>query len=75
MTIDTADLSKDLMASASPTSPKTAADAQRAMSSTDAWKPAFNRRQSWNKEEHKRELQMSKVSDVKETPGFTERAS
>lgn len=73
--VDTADLSKNLMSPASPTTPHSTADAERAMSSTQAWKPTFDRRQSWSKEEHKRALQMSKVGDVKEGPGFTERSS
>ncbi|GKT93367.1 hypothetical protein Ct61P_11217 [Colletotrichum tofieldiae] len=29
---------------------------------------------SWNKEDQKRELQMSHIDDVKTGPGFTERA-
>ncbi|GKT61634.1 hypothetical protein ColTof4_02732 [Colletotrichum tofieldiae] len=41
---------------------------------TNSWKPSFERRQSWNKEDQKRELQMSHIDDVKTGPGFTERA-
>ncbi len=71
---DLADLSADLMRPTSSSS-STAAGAQRAMSSTEAWKPSFGRRQSWNKEEQKHELQMSKVGNLQECPGFTERRS
>ena len=73
--VDTADLSKDLMSPTSPASPQSTANAQRAMSSTSAWKPNLDRRQSWKKEDQKRELQMSNVGDVKEGPGFSERSS
>ncbi|TKW55909.1 hypothetical protein CTA1_10962 [Colletotrichum tanaceti] len=41
---------------------------------TNSWKPSFERRQSWNQEDQKRELQMSHIDDVKTGPGFTERA-
>jgi len=41
---------------------------------TNSWKPSFGRRQSWNPEDQKRELQMSHIDDVKTGPGFTERA-
>lgn len=51
-----------------------AADAARAMQHTNSWKPSFERRQSWSKEDQKRELQMSSINDhVKTGPGFTER--
>ncbi|KAI0478870.1 hypothetical protein GGR56DRAFT_672854 [Xylariaceae sp. FL0804] len=41
-------------------SPQLERDAARAMSSTDGWKPALGgRKQSYHKEDHKRELQMS----------------
>ena len=72
--VDLADLSADLMRPTSSSS-STAAGAQRAMSSTQAWKPSFGRRQSWSKEEQKHQLQMSKVGSVQEGPGFTERRS
>ncbi|KAH8899738.1 hypothetical protein GQ53DRAFT_835798 [Thozetella sp. PMI_491] len=61
--VDTNDLSKDLMSPVSPTTPHSTASAQRAMSTTEAWRPTFDRRQSWSKEEHKHQLQMSKVGD------------
>jgi hypothetical protein len=70
----TTDLDASLTSPTSPTSPHGAADAQRAMNSTDTWKPSFNRRQSWSKEEHKHELQMGQIGDVKTGPGFTERS-
>ncbi|KAK2028014.1 hypothetical protein LX32DRAFT_640407 [Colletotrichum zoysiae] len=41
---------------------------------TNNWKPSFGRRQSWNQEDQKRELQMSHIDDVKTGPGFTERS-
>lgn len=54
-----------------------AADAARAMDHTNSWQPAplsFTRRQSWSKEDQKRELQMGLIQDdVKTGPGFTER--
>jgi hypothetical protein len=43
------------------------------MSHVDSWKPSFDRRQSWSKEEHKHALQMSRVGDVRTGPGFSER--
>ena len=49
------------------------ADAQRAMSATQAWKPALDRRQSWDNQEYKRELQMSRIGETPTGPGFTER--
>lgn len=64
-------LSEELLAS--PTSPHVAADAQRVMSATQAWKPALDRRQSWDNQEYKRELQMSRIGDVQTGQGFTER--
>lgn len=42
------------------------------MRSTSAWKPSLDRRQSWNKEDQKRALQMTGVSNVKTGPGFSE---
>ncbi|KAM7183857.1 hypothetical protein V8F20_012462 [Naviculisporaceae sp. PSN 640] len=69
------DLSKDLMTSpTSPSSEHRASDAQRAMSSMDAWKPSFNRRQSWSQQEYKHHIQMSKVGHDQPDSGFTERA-
>ncbi|KAG5992292.1 hypothetical protein E4U54_003694 [Claviceps lovelessii] len=47
-----------------------------AMAATSAWKPSFDRRQSWSKEEHKHDLQMKMpgVRDVKTgAGGFTEK--
>ncbi|KAK3943380.1 hypothetical protein QBC46DRAFT_377686 [Diplogelasinospora grovesii] len=79
MTIDT-DLSQDLLKSPtgnSPTTPHSAADAQRAMTSTDSWKPSFNRRQSWDQQEYKHHLQMTTAhtgAEDKQGRGFTERS-
>ncbi|ETS82498.1 hypothetical protein PFICI_04374 [Pestalotiopsis fici W106-1] len=42
-----------------PTSPQLEKDAARAMSSTSSWKPAYERKQSYHKEDQKHELQMS----------------
>ena len=53
-------------------SPTKAADAKRAMSAAAAWKPAMDRRQSWDAQEHKREMMMTRISDVQEGPGFSE---
>uniref|UniRef100_L2FIY6 Uncharacterized protein n=1 Tax=Colletotrichum fructicola (strain Nara gc5) TaxID=1213859 RepID=L2FIY6_COLFN len=50
-----------------PSSP--AAEAARVIERTNSWKPSFERRQSWNKEDQKRELQMSHIEDVKTGPG------
>lgn len=37
------------------------------------WKPASNqRRHSWSKEDHKRELHITAIEGVKTGPGFTE---
>ncbi|TDZ17259.1 hypothetical protein Cob_v009827 [Colletotrichum orbiculare MAFF 240422] len=55
------------------TSPHTSTEAARVIERTNSWKPSFERRQSWNKEDQKRELQMSHIEDVKTGPGFTER--
>jgi hypothetical protein len=48
---------------------------QRAMNRTNSWKPNFERRQSWNKEDQKRALQMTGIDDVKSGSGFSERTS
>ncbi|KEY69945.1 hypothetical protein S7711_06477 [Stachybotrys chartarum IBT 7711] len=48
--------------------------ADRAMSHTNEWKPSFERRQSWNKEDQKRALQMTGIDRIKTGPGFTERS-
>ncbi|KAK1749511.1 hypothetical protein QBC47DRAFT_366118 [Echria macrotheca] len=40
-----------------PTSPHNAADAARAMTSTGAWQPRLDRRQSWDSQEYKHEMQ------------------
>ena len=53
---------------------RTDAGAARAMDSTNSWKPSFERRQSWNKEDQKRALQMTGIDNVKTGPGFSERS-
>ncbi|KAI9152151.1 hypothetical protein HJFPF1_09376 [Paramyrothecium foliicola] len=53
---------------------RTDAGASRAIDSTNSWKPSFERRQSWNKEDQKRALQMTGIDSVKTGPGFSERA-
>ncbi|KAG8417560.1 hypothetical protein J3459_006555 [Metarhizium acridum] len=45
----------------------------RAMSAADEWRPAFDRRQSWSKEDQKHALQMRAVEGVKTGLGFTEK--
>lgn len=57
-----------------PMSPQAEKDAARAMSSADAWKPpAMARRQSYKKEDEKRELQMTGIRDDQAAgPGFSE---
>lgn len=75
--IDTAGISQNLTASTSPTTPHSAADAARAMSSTDAWQPRLDRRQSWDSQEYKHSLQKTIISTngaaEKPESGFTER--
>jgi hypothetical protein len=72
-TAPTNSLTQDLTSPSGPTSPHAEADAQRAISHVGSWKPQFDRRQSWDKEEHKHALQMSRVGDVETGPGFSER--
>ncbi|KAG5990200.1 hypothetical protein E4U52_004855 [Claviceps spartinae] len=45
------------------------------MAAATAWIPSFDRRQSWNREEQKREMQMREVGAVKSKTGsgFTEK--
>jgi len=75
--IDTAGISQNLTAATSPTTPHTAADAARAMSSTDAWQPRLDRRQSWDSQEYKHALQKTIIGTSgaagKPESGFTER--
>ena len=68
-----ASLTQELTSPPSATTPHTATDAKRGMSHVEEWKPSFERRQSWDKEEHKHAMQMSRVQDVKTGPGFSER--
>ena len=69
------ELSKELTAPASPGTPHGEADAQRAMSHTEAWTPTFNRRRSWTQEEHKHALQMGGIGDVEAGAGFSQKGS
>jgi hypothetical protein len=44
------------------------------MSATESWKPSFNRRQSWSKEEHKHALQMTGIAQEADAgPGYTQK--
>ncbi|KAG6185134.1 hypothetical protein E4U27_000705 [Claviceps purpurea] len=56
------------------TTTTTATSTATVMAAATAWKP-FNRRQSWNREEQKREMQMREVGTVKSKTGsgFTEK--
>jgi len=66
--IETTNLTSDLCsaAAAAPTSPHTSADAARAMSTTDSWKPAVDRRQSWSQQDYRHQVQMSRVTAQQE---------
>ncbi|KXH66856.1 hypothetical protein CSAL01_01867 [Colletotrichum salicis] len=55
-------------------SPSSATPRAIVESTTNSWKPSFERRQSWSQEDQKRALQMSRIEDVKTGPGFTERS-
>jgi len=77
-----AGLSRVLTSPTSPTSPHSAADAARAMSSTVTWQPRLDRRQSWDAQEYKHELQKPMQTGTNTTTaaaaagglhGFTER--
>ncbi|KAJ0306636.1 uncharacterized protein N0V96_007274 [Colletotrichum fioriniae] len=57
-----------------PSSPSATTPRAIVESTTNSWKPSFERRQSWNQEDQKRALQMSHIEDVKTGPGFTERS-
>ncbi|KAI0132790.1 hypothetical protein BJ170DRAFT_615420 [Xylariales sp. AK1849] len=62
-----------------PTSPQLEKDAARAMSSTDSWKPVFERKQSYHKEDQKHEMQMKMtgLADGKKgsaAAGYSERS-
>lgn len=54
-----------------PTSPQLEKDAARAMSSTSSWKPVYERKQSYHKEDQKHEMQMkmSGLADEGALPG------
>ncbi|KAG6097184.1 hypothetical protein E4U14_007762 [Claviceps sp. LM454 group G7] len=57
------------------TATATATATATVMAAATAWKPSFDRRQSWNREEQKREMQMREVGAVKSKTGsgFTEK--
>ncbi|KAK9769421.1 hypothetical protein SCAR479_13903 [Seiridium cardinale] len=62
-----------------PTSPQLEKDAARAMSSTSSWKPAYERKQSYHKEDQKHEMQM-KMSGLADgnagsKAGFSEKSA
>jgi hypothetical protein len=73
ITISTSTITATAVTDLGPASPHAQADAAKVMSHTNEWTPQFNRRQSWNKEDQKRELQMSGIEGVKTGPGFSER--
>ncbi|KAG6121146.1 hypothetical protein E4U13_005349 [Claviceps humidiphila] len=58
-----------------PPTVKTTTTTATVMAAATAWKPSFDRRQSWNREEQKREMQMREVGAVKSKTGsgFTEK--
>ncbi|KAG5946401.1 hypothetical protein E4U59_003936 [Claviceps monticola] len=58
-----------------PTPTPTPTTTATVMAAATAWKPSFDRRQSWNREEQKREMQMRGVGAVKAKTGsgFTEK--
>jgi len=53
-------------------SPNKAAGAKRAMSAAAAWTPALDRRQSWDAQEHRHEMMMTRIADAPAGPGFSE---
>lgn len=66
--------SSSLPGAPGPTSPQLEKDAARAMSSTSSWKPAYERKQSYHKEDQKHELQMSGLAGSGGgSGGFTEK--
>jgi hypothetical protein len=73
--VDIPGLSQNLVASTSPTTAHSTADAARAMSSTGAWQPRLDRRQSWDSQEYKHVLQEAIITptEVAAESGFTER--
>ncbi|KAK0643800.1 hypothetical protein B0T16DRAFT_188959 [Cercophora newfieldiana] len=74
--VDTSGLSQNLVASTSPTTTHSAADAARAMDSCSSWQPRLDRRQSWDSQEYKHIQQRAVTTDKaaeKPQSGFTER--
>ncbi|KAK2070534.1 hypothetical protein P8C59_005019 [Phyllachora maydis] len=61
--------------------PPLSPDAEKAMGHTAAWKPAYDRRQSWSKQDQKHELQMTQMGGggarvaAEPQSGFSERSS
>lgn len=71
---DLAALNKSLTTPHGSSDSANSATAQRAMSGTAAWKPSFERRQSWSKQEQKHALHMTGIGEVKSgAAGFTEK--
>lgn len=68
----TKDLDAALASPTSPTTPHSAADAKRGMSTCSAWKPSLDRRQSWNSQEYKHKMQMTGLGETKPGAGFSE---
>ena len=62
-----------IMIPAPAASPQLEKDAARAMKSAESWKPSLARTQSFNKEEQKRDLQMTGLGSVKPGAGFSEK--
>ncbi|KAM3553935.1 hypothetical protein MY1884_001635 [Beauveria asiatica] len=48
--------------------------ASSAQQKTTSWTPNFERRQSWNAQDRKHELQMAALDGIRTGPGFTERS-
>ncbi|KAM3542589.1 hypothetical protein BM221_001072 [Beauveria bassiana] len=51
-----------------------AASSAQQKTTTTSWTPNFERRQSWNAQDRKHELQMAALDSVRTGPGFTERS-
>jgi hypothetical protein len=53
--------------------PAKIAEKERRLSKTAAWKPALDRRTSYDKQDFKREMQMTGLDTEKKGAGFTEK--
>ncbi|OAA43907.1 hypothetical protein BBO_04263 [Beauveria brongniartii RCEF 3172] len=62
-------------ARASSSSSSSSGAASSAQQKTTSWTPNFERRQSWNAQDRKHELQMAALDGIRMGPGFTERSS